>query len=127
MIENIRKVSALTESQEQNAVARYLDKNGFLWAHVPNERANAVQRFRLKQAGVKPGVPDILIFSATPERFGAARGVAIELKRRTGRPRDVKPNQWNWLESLMKNGWLTYVAFGAKDAVKYIREIYDSD
>jgi hypothetical protein len=125
----VKKSSELTavptEYQEQVAVGKYLDKLGLLWCHVGNEREGLVHGYRMKAAGVKAGVPDILVFTPPPFSLGrGAPGVAIELKKRNGTHKDVKPRQWVWLENLMNAGWWVYVAFGALDAVRYINRIY---
>jgi len=74
----------MTELQIQKTCAEYLDrhpKTRGCWAHPPN----GGQRTRkgggsLKAQGVKPGLPDILIFRP-PE---GALGLAIELKTKKG-------------------------------------------
>lgn len=97
-------------------MASWLDSTGALWCHVPNEgqRHPAVGR-RLQAAGLKRGVPDVLVF--TPAPIGL-RPVAIELKRERGGV--VSPQQVGWLAGLHGAGWLTHVARGAHDAIAFL-------
>lgn len=117
------------EDIEQARLALWLDGrriNGrpLLWAHVPNggKRHVAVAR-QLRAAGVKSGVPDVLIFDPPPllppfttEARCAYVGTAIELKQaKGGRASD---NQTAWLEALAERGWWVSVEHGADAAIK---------
>lgn len=125
------KPRGLTEYQECSDLARWLDRRGVLFTHVPmGGRRDPKEAARLKAIGTKAGVPDFLIFSLPPGTpYGAGvpvdvhgepvplppRGVAIEMKKaRGGR---VEPAQERWLEALRKVGWEAFVAHGAKDAI----------
>jgi hypothetical protein len=89
-----------TEDQFQMTIARYLDTLGVLWNHCANERKTSyITGNRLKQKGVKSGVPDILIF----EPRGQYSGIAIELKVGYNK---LSENQTAWLEALSKRGWM---------------------
>lgn len=70
-----------TEEQIQTSVASFLDRSlpdDALWFHCPNGGArNKVVAAKLKWAGVKAGVPDILI-------VWRQRLIGIELKAKTG-------------------------------------------
>ena len=63
----IRKDLIPSEEHEQRALALWLDWHKILWCHVPNggERSKAVAG-KLKAAGVKAGVPDVLVFETPP-------------------------------------------------------------
>ena len=112
----------LTEFQEQVKLAQYLDYNNYCWIHVPNGgNRDAKTGAKMKKQGVKPGVPDVLIFDAYPLGFG----IAIELKRKNGNPSDVNESQKEWLEKLSKRGWLTKVAFGADEAIDWLEELFE--
>jgi hypothetical protein len=78
--------------------------------HVPNggHRLPSVAS-RMKAAGVRRGVPDILF----PVRRGQYVGLAIELK--TGRNR-ITPHQSEWLAHLRSEGWCAVVCYGAEQA-----------
>lgn len=100
-----------TESQEMQILAEYLDANGYLWCHVPNEgRRSPRNGARLKREGVKRGVPDVLIFA--PVR------IAVELKRVGGK--GATDEQTAWLLELFKAGWHADVSQGASKAIEFI-------
>lgn len=99
------------EAEQQAELARVLNRNKFLWCHVPNgglrDKATAS---RLKSQGVKPGVPDILIFDRPC--------VAIEMKAlRSGRPTKA---QRCWLSDLADRGWWVTVAHGYQEAIDFL-------
>lgn len=114
-----------TEEDHQRALATWLDLRGQLWCHVPNggqrPRGGAG---KMKGQGVKPGVPDVLIFD--PTRDGQ-KGLAIELKlpaqprRKKGR---LSPEQRAWLEGLRRRGWAAHVAYGWGEASHLVEQYY---
>ncbi len=125
------------EDIEQARLAFWLDNRRLggeplLWAHVPNGGARhpAVAR-QLRAAGVKPGVPDVLIFDSPPSTQvdveGSAMqlqryvGVAIELKRPKGGRASDKQQQW--LKQLAVRGWLVMVAHGADEAIRALERL----
>lgn len=78
---------------------------------------------KLKEEGVKAGVPDICL----PLPRGGKHGLYIELKRRKyGR---VSADQLKWLEALMREGYACAVCCGwerARDVIEeYLRGEYD--
>lgn len=111
-------MSRYPEDDLQMAVAQYLDLRGWLWCHVGNERKTTPQAgARLKRKGVKPGVPDVLIFEdwnqpLRGESMGVldlmetGHGIAIELK--AGKNSTTK-HQDHWLRELRARGWKTAV------------------
>lgn len=102
-----------SEAEAQKKVATYLDFLGVLWTHVPNEgKRNIVAGSRLKQAGMKRGVPDVLIFH--PKR------IAIELKRSHGGNTTVEQDKW--LNDLNAAGWTTAICHGSEQAIRFIKE-----
>lgn len=106
------------ESWHQTALARYLDGAGLVWCHVPNGgRRGAREAAELKLAGVKAGVPDVLIF--TPA-VNAPKGVALELKSTSGH---LAPEQREWLSRLSGLGWATLVAYGYEDALAQLKAL----
>jgi hypothetical protein len=117
-----KKNKAPTEYEEQVKLAEYLDMKGYLWCHVPNGgNRNPRTGQKLKKQGVKPGVPDVLIFDdPTSEYTMNFSGIAIELKRSNGKPSDVRDTQKEWLEALEWRNWQTKVAFGADDAIEFL-------
>lgn len=94
----------MTEEQLQAQVAAYLDLTGLCWFHPANERKCTPQAgARLKRAGVKPGVPDVLIFEPFEDEDGQPfAGLAIELKTPGNYP---TPAQREWADKLAFRGW----------------------
>lgn len=86
-----------------------------LMYHVPNEgKRSAVTGSRLKQAGLKPGVPDIVL----PVARGGYISLYIELKYGKNKATE---NQKKWLSGLKQRGHLTAVCYGweqAKDLIE---------
>jgi len=115
------KVPQRSEEDEQRSVAQYLDmRKDLLWCHVPNGGArNIVVGRKLKAQGVKPGVPDILIFN--PPNNGYV-GTAIELKRRDGG--SLQESQIKWLKRLGDYGWDTNICHGSGQAIELIERLY---
>ena len=111
-----------TEDEEQKVVVQYLDLLKIDFCAVPNggHRHKAVAA-KLKTTGVKPGVPDLLIFTI-PRNKPACSGVAIEMKRRKGGV--LRKNQQEWLDKLDGHGWMTFVCKGADDAIEIIDALY---
>jgi hypothetical protein len=109
---------ATTEEQEQIRLFQMVEEHleqypdlRFLF-HVPNggHRSKATAG-RLKAAGVKAGVPDLLLL--VPR--GSYHGMACELKIPGGR---LLPSQRAWLEALNRFGYYAVVAFGADEALE---------
>ena len=100
---------------------QWLELHKIRYTHVPNEGKHKVQyRAKQKRLGVKPGVPDILIFDRPP-LYPENVGVAIELKRQKG-GRDT-PEQTAWLEHLKATGWAVAVCRGAMEAIRFLQEL----
>lgn len=119
----IRTSYITTEHGEQVAL--------FLWAQmnkarlpwldmmfaIPNggER-NVIVASRMKEEGVKKGVPDIFI----PCPAGGYHGMFIEMKRSGGR---VSPEQAAMIKKLQNAGYCVAVCYGWEEAVQQI-ELY---
>ena len=120
------KSKNLSEYDEQVKLANYLDAKGYLWCHVPNGgNRNPITGAKLKRQGVKPGVPDVLIFDNLEaeiylEGIGKCSGIAIELKKSNGNLSDVRESQQKWLNDLERRRWITKIAFGADDAIDFL-------
>ena len=110
-----------SEETVLRTVAQWLDMHGILWCHVPNEGLHKPQyRRKMAALGLKPGVPDILIFDLPPE-VPEARGVAIELKRAKGGR--VSKAQREWLDALEGRGWVCAVCEGIDEAVGLLERL----
>jgi len=118
----------MTEAQHQAALMKWTQQAGvrakypelkFLF-HVPNGGArNPIEGKHLKAAGVKRGVPDLML----PVPRGVYHGLWIELKTDKGK---ASPEQEWWIAELRKNGYAAEVRRGWKEAVgllvKYLEE-----
>ncbi len=113
------------EDDLQRAVCQYLDARKLLWCHVPNERSNERERMKLAGLGVKPGVPDVMIFSQ-PYAPGDAKdwdkaGLAIELKIK---PNKTTPAQDKWLADLEAEGWRTATCYDIDEVIAIVNDCY---
>lgn len=114
------KKAVQSEEGEQKVLASYLDALGLVWCHVPNEiHADVRYLSKRRRLGVKPGVPDVLIFSRPP-RDPACVGVAIELKA-DNQSRKATVEQRLWLDWLKEAGWAATLCHGADEAIDYLR------
>ena len=87
-----------------------------LMYHVPNEgKRSAVTGARLKQAGLKPGVPDVCL----PTAHGGYIGLYIEMKVKPNKPTD---NQKQWLRALREAGHFVAVCYTWEEAKDLIEE-----
>jgi hypothetical protein len=119
------------EDALQKAVATLLDHSGLVWSATANGaflQGNAQQRairgMRMKQHGIKNGLPDILIFSrgtvqGHSEGFGPP--LAIELKTGKNRP---TPAQLEWRDKLVSCGWRWECCYSVDEVLAVLRECY---
>lgn len=85
--------------------------------HIPNGGLrNKVTAAKLKNVGVKAGVPDLFL----PVARGDWHGLFIEMKRRKGGK--LSPLQVDWIEALGRQGYKTVVCFGADAAEAAIED-----
>ena len=121
------RIAAPLEHDEQTALIDWTMLQCGRWPelklfyHIPNEgkRSLAAAR-RLKQEGMKRGVPD----NCLPVPRGQYHGLYIELKRVSGgRP---TPEQLQWIEDLSAQGYLAVICKGWEEAARvigrYLRE-----
>ena len=88
-----------------------------LMFHVPNEgKRGVITGSRLKQMGLKKGVPDIIL----PTAHGGYIGLAIEMKYGRG---TLSQEQREWLEALRGAGYKTEVCYSF-DAARALIEKY---
>jgi len=86
-----------TEEALQNACAMALELKGVVFYHCPNGgNRDAVTGAKLKKAGVKEGVPDLIILSKL---------LVIELK--VGYNKPTAEQVW-WLEKYREIGWRAF-------------------
>lgn len=101
----------LPEHAEQVKIAVYATKMGYQFFAIPNGGKRSIpEAMRLKQAGVKAGIPDLFF----PEPRGKYHGLFIEVKRaKESRTSDA---QKYWLEMLNKLGYKAVVVKGFEQA-----------
>ena len=87
-----------------------------LMYHIPNEgKRTAITGARMKQAGLKSGVPDICL----PTAHGGYIGLYVEMKVKPNKPTD---NQKRWLRALREAGHFTAIAYTWEEAKSLIEE-----
>lgn len=101
--------------------AQWLDMNQLLYTHVGHgNKLHKSTANKLKAMGLKPGVPDYLIFE--PVRLSKHYvGLAIEMKRVEGGR--TSEHQKKWLEDLRSKGWYVMVCNGADEAIELVKEL----
>ena len=83
---------------------------------VPNgEKRDPVTGAKLKKAGVKPGVSDIIL----PVARSGYHSLAIEMKTGKGQ---LSPVQRQWMAKLREQGWLAVVCRSADEAIAVVTE-----
>lgn len=84
--------------------------------HVPNEgKRSLINGARLKQAGLKAGVPDVCL----PTAHGGYIGLYIEMKVKPNKPTE---NQKKWLRALRAAGHMTAVCYSWEEAKNLIEQ-----
>lgn len=87
-----------------------------LMYHIPNEgKRSRLTGARLKEAGLKSGVPDVHL----PVARGGYIGLYIELKYGRNKPTE---NQKRWLRALRAAGHLVAVCYGWEQAKELIEQ-----
>lgn len=116
------KIKPPTETQEQIALAKWLDKTSALWAHVENEsdRKGKKGGAIAKMKGVKAGFPDVIVLTSPPN-CPEFKGVGFELKK-LGED-EPTPKQKKWLKNLKKEGFKTGWARGHKAAIEFFEDL----
>lgn len=112
-----------TEHGEQAALFFWAAMNRSLypclkWLYaIPNGGGRSpVEGSRLKAEGVKKGVSDVCL----PVPSHGYNGLYIEMKRKDGTIKDVKPEQSEFLEFVLSQGYYGCVCFGWEQASKTV-------
>ena len=85
--------------------------------HTANEGKRTPQMgARLKAMGMRPGVSDYFL----PVARGGSHGLWIEMKRVRGGK--VEPEQAQWIDSMLRQGYAACVCRGADEAIRVIVE-----
>ena len=88
---------------------------GLMFAIPNGGKRDPVTAVRLRDEGVKPGVPDVYL----PVASQGWHGLFIELKYGRNKTTD-KQNEW--LDRLMEQGYLAVVCYGWNEAVEVLRD-----
>ena len=117
----VRAKPADREGQEQAALMREIELRHpavfELIYHVPNGgHRHKLVAIKLKQQGVKAGVPDLVL----PMARGGYFGLYIEFKA-TIDPAAVSANQQAYIKRLSEQGYLAIVCRGHFDAMEQLR------
>lgn len=84
--------------------------------HVPNGGSrNKIEAAKLKQMGVRAGVPDLVL----PVAKGMYTGLFIEMKYEKGRLQD---SQKEFLHRAAAYGHCCYVCYSAEEAIEVLKE-----
>lgn len=84
--------------------------------HIPNGGSrNKAEAVKLKQMGVRAGVPDLCL----PVPKGIYAGLYIELKYGDGR---IEKSQREFLKEAVKYGHFCVVCYGAEEAIHILQE-----
>ena len=114
----------IPENVLQKAIAKLLEvaaPRKVMWFHVPNgEKREAVTAALLKGMGVKPGVPDLLLYDTSTGHL-----YAIEVKAKDGY---LSESQKAWMEHFTSSPTARYaVARSVEDAVQILQDWWPSD
>jgi len=102
-MESFKKPRKHLEDDLQIGCIDILNRTNLTFCHVPNERQCSPQQgIRNKRKGVKPGVPDILIFDDFIFENNTFKGLAVEVKIP---PNKLTRYQLEWFEKLSR-GWI---------------------
>lgn len=111
----------MSEQAEQETLVTWCDWNSVPIFAIPNGgRRDKREAAGLKRAGVRAGVPDLMI----PVARHGYHGMFIELKVGNNKP---TAKQTEWLCKLFQNGYYTRVCYGALEAVDAIKEYLHDD
>lgn len=112
MTEVQHQANVIKWSQQPHIRSKYPELK--MLFHIPNGGTrDAIEGRHLKQAGVKPGVPDL--FLAAPS--GQYHGLFIEMKTETGRATEA---QKYWIEHLNSTGYFAEICHGWQAAVRVL-------
>ena len=110
-----------SEDAFQKSVAKYLNAINAFWFHCPNGGSrHALEALKLKDMGVKAGIPDCLILD---QRNGYS-GLAIELKVGYNKPSE---QQLAIFDKLVERNWLVVVSWSLDEVIDIIDNYYNHE
>src|SRR5512139_2703436 len=102
-----------SEAYESQRFVAWLEAQGLLFSHIPNESPSKRQAIKNKRLGTRRGVPDFLVL--VPGKV-----IFVELKRQRGGR--VSPEQKIWVAALTAAGCPAKVCCGAQEAIEFVKE-----
>ena len=109
------------EDAFQKSVAKYLNAINAFWFHCPNGGSrHALEAMKLKDMGVKAGIPDCLILD---QRNGYS-GLAIELKVGYNKPSE---QQLAIFDKLVERNWMVVVSWSLDEVIDIIDNYYNNE
>jgi hypothetical protein len=110
-----------SEDAFQKSVAKYLNAINAFWFHCPNGGSrHSLEALKLKDMGVKAGIPDCLILD---QRNGYS-GLAIELKVGYNKPSE---QQLAIFDKLVERNWLVVVSWSLDEVIDIIDNYYNHE
>ena len=107
-----------SEDSFQKSVAKYLNAINAFWFHCPNGGSrHALEALKLKDMGVKAGIPDCMILD---QRHGYS-GLAIELKVGYNKPSE---HQLAIFDKLVERKWMVIVSWSLDETISLIDNYY---
>lgn len=108
----------LEQAALMKELALCLPKVAALIFHVPNGgHRHKLVAIKMKEQGVKAGVPDLVL----PMARGGYFGLYLEFKATAPNDAAVSPSQHAWIRQLNEQGYLAIVCRGHFDAMEQIR------
>ena len=108
-----------SEDSFQKSLAKYLNAINAFWFHCPNGGSrHALEAIKLKDMGVKAGIPDCMILD---QRHGYS-GLAIELKVGYNKPSE---HQLAIFDKLVERNWMVVVSWSMDEVISLIDAYYD--
>lgn len=122
MIGAMRPRTRQLEHGEQSVVVAWLRTRRHHVFAVPNAaKRSASLGAYMRKEGCLSGVPDLILITPPPSQ--PFTHVAIEMKRRDGKTRDISPTQLIVHEQMRANGWQVLVCFGSQMAIDALVEM----
>jgi len=108
-------LSVPLEKVEQKEVVDTLEAHGIECNAVPNEGSRGTSF----PYGFVKGTPDLTLWNLAPD----GKPVRVEMKRVDGEKKGPSEKQLEVHEALRAKGWHVIVGYGAKDAIKKLKDL----
>lgn len=115
--------SSMTEHEIQSEFIRIVEESMphiLFCATVGGARMSISEAKKIKRAGYRKGVPDVIFY----EPRNGYHGLAIEIKRKGGR---VSPHQKQWVLDLQRRGYHAEVCTGLNACLTSFNDYFGTD